>query len=179
MKVITCLGNPGKKYLKTRHNIGFILGDFFAQKFQASIKNKKALFLSGETKINGENTHFLFPQTYMNSSGEAVQFFLNYHKVSPQNLLVIHDEIELPFGDMKIKLGGGHKGHNGLRSIIQHLSSSDFYRLRFGVGRPNNPRVDVADYVLSNFTPEEITELNHLLDPVETVLLNFIEEKLN
>jgi len=174
MKIIVCLGNPGKKYLKNRHNIGFIIGDYLISRFSFKIKKKDSLFWLGEGEVESKKTFLLFPQTYMNSSGKAVQKALHFYQEKPEDLIVIHDEIELPFGQIKIKNGGGHKGHNGLRSIMKEVGSANFHRFRFGVGRPENDRIPVADYVLSNFMAEEIAEIKKLLPSIEKEVRSLI-----
>ena len=156
MKILACLGNPGRKYIKTRHNIGFIIGEFLSKEFSISINKKDFKSKFGTGKIDGMDTCILLPQTYMNSSGIAVRNVMNFYKSEKEDLMVIHDEIELSFGKVNIKSGGGHKGHNGLRSIVQEIGTSEFTRLRFGVGRPENEHISVADYVLSKFLKDEL-----------------------
>ncbi len=176
MKIISCLGNPGKKYGKTRHNIGFIIGEMIAREYNIKINQKSFSSLYGTGKIEGVETMLLLPQTFMNNSGQAVQSAVNYHKESYSNVIVIHDEIELPYGVIKEKTGGGHKGHNGLRSIIQHSSTPDFHRIRYGVGRPEDPRFSVADYVLANFTKEELFHIEENFKEVLDITLPIIEK---
>ncbi len=164
MIIVACLGNPERKYAKTRHNIGFIIGKFIADYYSISIKKKAFSSITGVGSIKGNEVLLLFPETYMNNSGKSVQGALTFYKSTEKQLIVIHDEIELPFNICKHKVGGGHKGHNGLRSIIQHIGSPDFYRFRFGVGRPDNPHITVADYVLGNFTKEEMQSIENQKD---------------
>ncbi len=159
MKIIACLGNPGKEYSKNRHNAGFLIGGSFAGYIGLDLNRKSFSSVSGTLKYEGTDILMIFPQTYMNSSGVAVRQALSYYREVIENLIVIHDEIEMPFGEFSIKQGGGHRGHNGLRSIIEKTGSRDFYRVRFGVGRPENPHISVADYLLSNFTNEELSRL--------------------
>ena len=160
MKIITFLGNPGKKYAKNRHNIGFIIGEYFANKYNIKVKQKGFSGIYGTGKCKGEDFILLFPQTFMNLSGKSVNQALNYYKEDISNLIVVHDEIELKFADIREKTGGGHKGHNGLRSIIAETGSPDFHRVRYGVGRPENPNISVADFVLGNFTKDEMNKIN-------------------
>ncbi|MFC1669112.1 aminoacyl-tRNA hydrolase [Spirochaetota bacterium] len=176
MKIISCLGNPEKRYAKTRHNIGFILGEFMAGDLGITLNKKMFSSITGTGKHYGIDLMMLFPQTYMNSSGDAVAQALGYYKEEPQNLIVIHDEIELPFGEFRTKFGGGHKGHNGLRSIISRIGTADFHRIRFGVGRPDNPNMEVADYVLSNFSKEEIDKVKELLPGIMDIIIPIIEK---
>ncbi len=154
MKVIVGLGNPGRRYARTRHNIGFAAVDAVAAAFGLEISREKHQSLIGIGMLDREKLILAKPQTYMNESGRAVAAILRDVCAAPADLIVIHDELDLPLGSVRIKLGGGHAGHNGLRSIIEHIGSADFIRVRVGVGRPGGG-VDAADYVLSPFEPEE------------------------
>lgn len=174
MKLIACLGNPGKKYGKNRHNAGFIIGSALVKEFAIRTTDKLFSSISGNARMGDADTLLLFPQTYMNNSGEAVRAAMQYYREIPENLVVIHDEIELPFGDYRTKFSGGHKGHNGLRSIIQHVGTADFHRLRIGVGRPGHPEIEVADYVLSSFTEEEWRRLDEIMPQIIIQLLTLL-----
>jgi peptidyl-tRNA hydrolase, PTH1 family len=162
MKIIACLGNPGEKYRFTRHNIGALAGESLALHYGIQISRKGFSALYGTGKIGIHDIILLFPQTFMNLSGQSVSAALSFYKADENDLIVIHDEIELPFGDIRRKKGGGHKGHNGLRSIMQQIGSPDFQRLRFGVGRPSNEHIQVADHVLSEFSSDEKSRLESL-----------------
>ena len=155
MKIIACLGNPGGKYRLTRHNAGFLFGEYLASEYGISVAKKGFSSLYGTGKLGIHDILILFPQTFMNLSGQAVQGALGFYREDAKSLIVVHDEIELPFGEIRKKSGGGHKGHNGLRSIIQCAGSAEFERLRIGVGRPADEAVGVADYVLGNFSSAE------------------------
>jgi PTH1 family peptidyl-tRNA hydrolase len=170
MKIIAFLGNPGSKYAKNRHNAGFITGEYFADKHLVKLEQKKFNAWSGRGEINGVEVCLLFPLTFMNNSGESVLKAMNFYKKTPADIIVVHDEIELPFGQLALKFGGGHKGQNGLRSIINHTGSSDFARLRFGVGRPDNPNISVADFVLGNFLPDEMSRVMEILPETAALL---------
>jgi peptidyl-tRNA hydrolase, PTH1 family len=161
MKIIACLGNPGDRYRNTRHNIGFIVGKYLADHYSIPVTKKgfSAVYGVGRSGVN--DLLFIFPQTFMNMSGVSISAALSFYKEDASSLIVIHDEIELPFGEIRKKNGGGHKGHNGLRSLIQHVATNDFIRIRFGVGRPEGD-IDVADYVLSDFSSEERDKLDGL-----------------
>lgn len=172
MKVIACLGNPEKRYTRTRHNIGFIIGEYLADKFNIQLNQKGLSSVYGTGHLNNNSILILLPLTYMNNSGQALRKALDYYKETIDNVIVIHDEIELAFGEIRLKHGGGHKGHNGLRSIIQNCGSPDFIRLRFGVGRPENDRISVADYVLSRFTKEEYQDIENYLPLVEELIIS-------
>jgi len=149
IKVVVGLGNPGQQYEQTRHNAGFVFLDYLASavacgwmasgQFQGELAN---------CSIAGNKLILLKPMTFMNRSGLSVGSLLRYYKIKPEEMLVVHDELELPEGVVKMKRDGGHAGHNGLRDIIAHIDSRDFYRLRVGIGRPAMGS-NVADYVLS------------------------------
>ncbi len=174
MKIIACLGNPGKKYSRNRHNAGFIIGDMIAGYYGISAGAAKFSALSGTGKIAANDVLLLFPQTYMNNSGAAVGAALQYYRESAENLVVLHDEIELPFGEIRTKFGGGHKGNNGIRSIIEHTGTPDFHRIRIGVGRPPSAEIPVADYLLSNFSSEEFSKIKELFPDVIGLLEKII-----
>lgn len=168
--LIVGLGNPGPKYLLTRHNVGFICLDRYVDSLNLSgwSTQEKALLL----KIKGqENELFLAkPQTYMNLSGESVQPLMAYYKIPLENLIVLHDEIDIPFGKLRIQKNRGAGGHNGLKSINERLGTQDYARIKIGVGRPPHPEMNVADYVLQNFSSEEQTQLPDFLDTVGDAL---------
>ncbi len=172
MKIIVCLGNPGRKYKKNRHNAGMITGETLAEKYGIRVKKKQHSSITGEGNIDGFKVMMYFPQTYMNNSGMAVNQAMQHYHLSHQDLVVLHDEIELPFGEVRDKFGGGHKGQNGLRSIIQETGSADFYRVRIGVGRPDNPHMTVADWVLSNFTSEQLKMMDEIAQKATDSLLS-------
>ncbi len=174
MIVISLLGNPGKKYRRNRHNIGFIIASHLSGAWD--IPMTKSVFSShcGTGRLGTADVLLMMPQTYMNNSGTAVQQALSYHRVGPESLIVVHDEIELPFGVIRHKTGGGHKGHNGLRSIMEQLGTPDFRRVRVGVGRPENPDQCVADYVLSDFSADEMAGIDTLLPDIENLLKDMV-----
>ncbi len=152
--LVAGLGNPGRKYAVTRHNVGFMVCDELARRHGGSFRSKFSGDLS-EVRLEGEKLAFLKPQTYMNESGRSVGPAARFFKIAPDRLLVVHDEVDLDPGRLQARLGGGLAGHNGLRSVAEHLGTQDFLRLRIGVGRPErgDPR-PVADFVLSPFAPE-------------------------
>jgi PTH1 family peptidyl-tRNA hydrolase len=166
MRIIACLGNPGRSYSKNRHNAGFIIGKDIADHHCVKINRKFKKSIYGIVKFHGEESLLLFPQTYMNASGSAVREAVDFYRLGISNLVVLHDEIELPFGECRLKTGGGHKGHNGLRSIIQEIGGADFRRVRIGVGRPPDNGISVAEYVLSNFTGDELAALKKISDDI-------------
>jgi PTH1 family peptidyl-tRNA hydrolase len=176
MKIIAFLGNPGSKYNKTRHNIGFLAGKRFAEINNIKINKKSFLSETGLWKIDDIDLLLLFPQTYMNESGKAVKKAMDYYGEKHTSLIVVHDELELKFGEVKEKFGGGHKGHNGLRSIIAETGSADFHRIRFGIGRPENESMSVSDHVLSKFTDDEMIEIENLMPSVINIICDFIRK---
>ena len=149
-KLIVGLGNPGPKYSWTRHNAGFMVLDELARRAGIAVSRKTFSGFFGEGTYRGERLLLLKPQTFMNLSGRSVNPALHFHRLSLQDLIVIHDDLDIPFGRVKLKDGGGHAGHNGLRSLMQELGGGQFARIRVGVGRPLHG--DAADYVLSPFT---------------------------
>jgi PTH1 family peptidyl-tRNA hydrolase len=175
-KLLAGLGNPGAKYLWTRHNAGFMVLDRLAQQAGASITKKAFSGLYGETSCWGNRLHLLKPQTFMNLSGQSVSSALRYHKLTVDDLIVIHDDLDIPFGQIKIKKGGGHGGHNGLRSLLQELGSGEFTRIRIGIDRSRSG--DPADYVLSPFSKNEMTSLSDLLNKIVDSIEMLVSEGL-
>lgn len=172
MFLVVGLGNPGKNYASHRHNIGFMVVEDLASRVRADSFREKFSGLIARGSLGDEQAYLLEPQTYMNESGRSVQPAMAFHKIAPTNLIVVHDELDLPFGDVRLKVGGGHAGHNGLRSIMAHVGTGDFIRLRVGVGRPPAGFAgEVADFVLSSFDSVERTKLPDILkQATETVL---------
>ncbi|GEL78258.1 aminoacyl-tRNA hydrolase [Tenuibacillus multivorans] len=154
MKCIVGLGNPGFKYRKTRHNIGFMTVDHMAS--ENGWKINKSGFESNyaEEHWKGEKIILVKPQTYMNLSGQAVKKIVDYYSIDPQDILVIYDDLDLPSGKIRLRQKGGHGGHNGIRSIIDQLGTKEFNRIRFGIGRPET-NMDIIDYVLGKFSKNE------------------------
>ena len=173
------LGNPGPRYSLTRHNAGFIFADYLAHGLGLSFQQKsswQAEYASGEWM--NSKIHILKPQTFMNLSGKSVAAFLRNSNLSVDNIVVAQDEVEIPFGQIRFKKGGGDAGHNGLKSLREDLGSGEFYRLRMGVGRSTNPQQDLADHVLSRFTKNEEDVLMKMLQGCEDVLSVFLKEGL-
>jgi PTH1 family peptidyl-tRNA hydrolase len=171
--LVVGLGNPGPKYAKNRHNIGFMVVDELAQRWRVDAFRAK---FGGEVATGegaGEKLVLLKPQEYMNVSGRSLQRTAAFYQAEPKEWIVIHDEIDLPLGTLRVKVGGGHAGHNGLRSIIQETGTPDFTRIRCGVGRPAGAG-HVADFVLADFRGAEETEAQILVkeaaDAVELVM---------
>ena len=176
MWLVVGLGNPGKQYEKHRHNVGFMVTEALGERLGADAYKEKFRARLARAKRGSEELALLMPQTFMNLSGEAVQQAAAFFKVPPTNVLVVHDELDLPFAELRLKTGGGHAGHNGLRSIIGCLGSPDFHRLRVGVGRPPPGfRGEVADYVLSGFDATERAELGGLLQSSVDALVDVFD----
>jgi len=166
--LVVGLGNPGRKYEQNRHNVGFLTVTRFAQLHGlANFKEKyRGELTKGDLAVDSARypVALLKPATFMNLSGESVQPAAAFLKVDPAAIVVVHDELDLAWQDIRLKVGGGHAGHNGLRSIIGHLGVADFVRVRIGIGRPPaNFRGDVASYVLQDFNAIELTELGDVL----------------
>ncbi|MEA1915820.1 MAG: aminoacyl-tRNA hydrolase [Campylobacterota bacterium] len=158
MYLIAGLGNPGEKYSQTRHNIGFMVIDEMTKSLNTTNINRSNFKATVEKSLN---TLYVKPQTYMNLSGESLGSIANYYNIPIENIIVIHDDLDLPFGTIKFKVGGGHGGHNGLRSIDSHLGK-DYIRVRLGIGKPQNKQ-DVANFVLSRFSQEEFDKINDII----------------
>lgn len=180
MKLIAGLGNPGSKYLLTRHNIGFMAIDALAKSFGVDSFRSEHKALTAKLKINGEPILLAKPQTYMNLSGESIRPLLDFYQISLEDLLVIHDEVDLPFMTMRFQKARGHGGHNGVRNVHQVLGTNAYARLKLGVGRPSHPAMEVSDYVLQNFSREEQDKLPEYLDlsveAVETYIVHGFEK---
>jgi PTH1 family peptidyl-tRNA hydrolase len=175
--LVAGLGNPGREYAQTRHNVGFMVADELARRHGGSWRSKFSGRLS-ELRIGDARVALLEPMTYMNLSGSAVGAAARFFKVPPEQLLVLHDEGDFDLGRLQLRLGGGLAGHNGLRSVAQALGTSEFMRLRIGVGRPGRgDRRDLADYVLSSFEPEDDAEaiVARAADAVESVVGDGLE----
>jgi len=159
MVLIVGLGNPGGRYEKGRHNAGFMVIDHLTLDLQIPVEQKNFAALSGRGKIQDTQVIFVKPQTYMNLSGEAVRRFFDFYKMErPEDVIVVHDDLDLPYSVIRLKAGGGHGGHKGLMSIIQHLGSPDFLRVRIGIGKPAD-REMTERHVLEPFSKEEMKRL--------------------
>ena len=162
MRLLVGLGNPGPKYERTRHNIGFRVAEDAARKLGVALDSTRWNALLGQGRAGGTPVAVLLPQTFMNASGEAVGHAGRFWKVETGSLVVVHDDMDLEFGRIQVKVGGGDGGHNGLRSLKQHLGTGQYARVRFGVGRPP-PEWDGADWVLAKFSSEEEECLRELV----------------
>ena len=165
MKIIVGLGNPEKKYENTRHNIGFAAIDYIAEKVGININTGKYKALIGSGYIEGEKVLLAKPQTYMNLSGESLRPIMDFYKLEPEDFLIIFDDIDLDVGRLRIRRKGSAGGHNGIKSIISHLGSMEFPRIKIGVGaKPKG--YDLADYVLGHFSKEDQAILSERMDDV-------------
>ena len=162
MYIIAGLGNPGKKYEQTRHNMGFLAVDFLAEKYDIKVNKIRFRALTGEGRIAGQKVLLLKPQTYMNLSGESVRLALEYYKVSPQELIVIHDDIDIQAGMIRIRKKGSAGTHNGMRNILYHIRTEDFPRIRVGIG--SGRKEDMINYVTGSVPKDEITLLKEAAD---------------
>lgn len=181
MYLVVGLGNPGKKYEKNRHNVGFMVVERLARSHGLPDFKEKfsAVWTKGELAAGGARhpVALIQPQTFMNLSGDSVQPAAAFLKVDPPKVIVVHDELDLPWQEVRLKVGGGHAGHNGLRSIMQRLGSPEFIRVRVGVGRPPPGfKGDVADYVLADFDAMERAELPDVVDRASSAIEKIVAE---
>ncbi|HVN54112.1 MAG TPA: aminoacyl-tRNA hydrolase [Anaerolineaceae bacterium] len=175
--LIVGLGNPGREYRETRHNIGFMLIDTLAREEGLTISRMQSKALVAQGEISGHKVILAKPQTYMNLSGQAVGGLLRFYKISLDHLLVAHDDLDLPLGAIRIRPGGGSPGQKGVSSIIEKVGTQDFPRLRLGIGRPPG-RMDPADYVLEPFSAEEKPLVFTVLEKASEAVLVYIERGL-
>ena len=174
--LLVFLGNPGPKYDCTRHNAGFMAGDALAKKLGVSINKLRFKALTASAEINGEKVLLMKPQTFMNLSGEAVGEAVRFYKVPPEHVLVVSDEISLPLGKLRVRPKGSAGGHNGLKSIIAHLGSDAFPRIRLGVGAPPHPDYDMADWVLSVFRNQDLEDMRTAADRAGEAVISYITD---
>ena len=175
MKMIVGLGNPGKEYEYTRHNIGFIIIDNYAEKNRINF-SEKFNGLYAKYKINNETIILLKPLSYMNASGVVIKKYADYFKIVPQDILIIQDDLDMPVGKVKIKFKGSSGGHNGIKNIIQNLHTELFPRFKIGIGR--NLNMPIKDYVLTKLTKEDIEKINKIKLFSNDVIDEFIESDI-
>jgi peptidyl-tRNA hydrolase, PTH1 family len=181
--LVVGLGNPGPRYAGTRHNAGFLVLDELARRVGSTFKAHRGRADLVEARLDGMRVALAKPKCYMNESGGPVASLRDFFKVPVERIVVVHDEIDLPFASLRLKAGGGDNGHNGLKSVRRSLGSGEFLRVRVGVGRPTNPRHDPADWVLEDFAPVERKELpfhvDRAADAVEALLRDGLEKAQN
>jgi len=163
MRWIAGLGNPGPAYQSTRHNVGFMVIDELARRWNIGVTQNKFKALVGEGYVRGEKVHLLKPMTYMNLSGESLRAFADFYKADIADLIVIYDDLDTPLGKIRLRYQGSSGGHNGIKSIIQHLGTQQFNRIRMGISRPA-PGRDIVDYVLSPFDKSEEEPLRSMIE---------------
>ena len=185
MKLIVGLGNPGRKYEKNRHNLGFMCLNHFARTHGIRLDKKRGKARIGSGEVAGSKLVVARPQTYMNLSGSAVSLLIRKFDISLDSLLVIHDDLDLPLGKLRIRRGGGSAGHKGVESIITELGSQHFPRIRVGIGQPTIAEgsteiseADIVAYVLSDFTPEEKQTITQVIPRVSEAVLCLLTEGL-
>jgi PTH1 family peptidyl-tRNA hydrolase len=180
--LVVGLGNPGPSYALNRHNAGYMVLDLLAERIRARFKSHKTRNEVVEARVAGQPVVLAKPRSYMNESGGPVKAVCDFYKVTPARLVVVHDELDIPYDVLRLKFGGGDNGHNGLKSVSKSLGTRDYYRVRFGVGRPPG-RQDPAEYVLRDFSPAERKELalnvERAADAVEQLLANGLEATQN
>lgn len=178
MYIIVGLGNPGKKYEDTRHNIGFKTIDALADKLNIKVNKMKFKGLVGEGRIAGEKVILLKPHTFMNNSGESVVEILNFYKLKPENLLVVVDDIDIEFAQLKIKKNGSAGTHNGLKSIVNLIGSKDFARFKIGVGK-KHPNEDLASFVLSDFPSRDKKHIEDAVDACSESIIKTVTDGID
>lgn len=176
--IIVGLGNPGKQYEGTRHNVGFMALDFLAQSLGVRVERLKFQSLTGDAVIAGKRVLLMKPHTYMNLSGQAVRDAAAFHKVPMDRVLVVADDISLPVGSLRIRKKGSDGGHNGLKNIIYLTGRDDFPRVKIGVGQKPRPDYDLVDWVLGRFPPEEVEIIHRLFRDIPPICEHFVEGKL-
>ena len=181
--IIAGLGNPGAEYEKTRHNAGFLAIDYIASKYNVSINRLKFKALVAEADISGKRVLLMKPQTFMNSSGEAIGEAAAFYKIDAENIIILHDEISFDAGIIRIRRKGSAGGHNGLKSIIAHISSDAFPRVKIGIGQKPSPDYDLARWVLGKFPAEDMRKMEErfpdILNSAELILSGDIESAMN
>ena len=180
--LLVCLGNPGKEYANTRHNIGFLAADALEKRAGVKFNKLRYRALTGEVTLGGQRVLVVKPQTYMNLSGEAVKLAGGFYKIPPEHILVLYDDISLPLGKLRIRASGSAGGHNGIKNIIAHLGTDAFPRIKVGVGAPAQPD-GMVDWVIGNFTASERkvvdAAIEKALDAAECVIEHGVSEAQN
>lgn len=180
MKLIVGLGNPGNQYANNRHNVGFMCIAHFAKKQEWPLEKKEGLARTAHGHLDGEEIILARPQTFMNASGEAVKKLTIKYRITPKNLIVVHDEMDLQLGIIRIRQGGSSAGHKGIESVINEIGTPDFVRLRVGVGHPYNPNSEgqkhIINHVLGDFEKEEASAIKKVIDDANHALVMLIRD---
>lgn len=183
MYLVAGLGNPGKQYDMTRHNIGFEVIDFIAEQLNVKVNKLKFKALYGEARIGAEKVLLVKPQTFMNLSGESIREFCGFYKIPPEKTIIINDDTAIDIGKLRIRAKGSAGGHNGLKSVIYQLNSDNFPRIRIGIGAPSNKNYDLADFVLGKFSREEIPVLEEAIvkasEAAAEIIQNSVDSAMN
>lgn len=181
--LVVGLGNPGFQYEKTRHNVGFMALDSFAEKEGATLNKNKYNALIGEVKLKDLRILLVKPQTFMNNSGSAVSAIASFYKISPEKIIVLFDDISLPVGNIRIRRKGSHGGHNGMKDIVELLGNDNILRIKIGIGDKPHPDYDLASWVLGKFPKEEIEQLDKAIDKtvsaLKEIMLNGVDSAMN
>lgn len=178
MKCIVGLGNPGRKYRKTRHNIGFMVIDELLKRHKWKLNENKFHGRFTLEHVNGNRVILLQPQTFMNLSGNSIRPLVDYYDIDISDVLVMYDDLDLPTGKIRLRETGGHGGHNGVRSAIDQLGTKEFKRIRIGIGRPNSP-IPVVDYVLGSFKKDEREDANVSIQTAADACESWLENSFN
>ena len=182
MKLIVGLGNPGKEYEKTRHNTGFMVLDEISNKFNIEINKEKSKALIGIGEINSKKVMLVKPQTFMNLSGEAIRGLIDFYKEDIENVVVIFDDIDLEIGDIRIKERGSAGTHNGMKSVVSHLGTEKFRRVKVGIGKPRE-NMDLISHVLGKFTQDEVkileNSINNAVEATIMIINDEVEKAMN
>lgn len=182
MKIIAGLGNPGSEYEKTKHNVGFMFVDALAEKLGVTDWKDKFDAKIGEARIGVEKVLLVKPQTYMNESGQAIGPLMNFYKLDVEDLIVVHDDMDIPAGTIRIRKKGSAGGHNGIKSVLAHVGDEHFARVRIGIGRPL-PGWTVVNHVLAPFVPEDVTKIEeaikYLVPAVECIVTDDVDKAMN
>lgn len=175
--IVAGLGNPDREYLETRHNVGFTALDYFAGKYGISVNRQKFHALTGEGTVAGKRVLFMKPLTYMNQSGVAIREAAEFYKLPPERVLVLFDDVSLAPGRLRIRSKGSAGGHNGIKSILYHLQSENFPRIKYGVGEKPHPDYDLADWVLGHFSEEDGKAVTEAIKRSDGALELILQEK--
>lgn len=175
MKLIVGLGNPGKEFEKTRHNLGFMFLDYLQEMYHFQMTTKKFDAYLAHMYQNNEKILLAKPQTYMNLSGESVRKIKDFYQIEPENILVVFDDLDIPFGEVRYKQNGSGGTHNGMKHIVQRLNTKNFPRLKIGIGGIKQEKQDLKDFVLQRFNKQQLEELKKIFEIGHEKLLNFLD----